>query len=337
MSNIKYAHIFTKEFLENKFKELGSINAIAKEFNLQCQIVRRYFIKYEIPYKKLIRYKFNEDFFETITEESLYIAGFIAADGSVGSKNNCISITLASKDIEILEKINKALELNKTIRVFNVTARSGKILEHACLAFSSKKMKESLAKWGIAPRKTYNFAIPEWLENLPAHQIAAFLRGFTDGDGCWRIYTSNGVIATAYKMIATKEFCEQIIKTFLKFELITHAPKTRPRNPGSSAYLFDIGGNKQLQKIANFIYQDANIYLERKYKIVKEILLLETKPETLTKEEILNFSINANDYKDLEKLMSCTKGNITYLLNKYNIIDEVKETLKQNRLNSIDK
>src|SRR5690606_6653276 len=102
----KYENILTKEFLEEKYKEYGTLSGIAKETNISYQVISRYFNKLNIPYKKLTRYTCNEKFFETPSEESFYWLGFLAADGCVTGLHS-IQMELSVKDINHLEKFKK--------------------------------------------------------------------------------------------------------------------------------------------------------------------------------------------------------------------------------------
>ena len=55
---------------------------------------------------KLVRYKFNEDYFETIdTEDKAYFLGFIVADGNINKNNN--SVRIIQKETDILYEFKK--------------------------------------------------------------------------------------------------------------------------------------------------------------------------------------------------------------------------------------
>lgn len=63
------------------------------------------------------KYDVNIHFFDIIDNEyKAYILGFILADGHISKQGN-LMITLQSKDIDILDKINKAMESNYPIRL----------------------------------------------------------------------------------------------------------------------------------------------------------------------------------------------------------------------------
>lgn len=80
----------SKEILEYEYKKYGSMQKVANSLNLSVDTIYKYIKLYNIPYKvsnhKCI-YSCNENIFKTDTEESFYIAGFIAADGSLQKEN----------------------------------------------------------------------------------------------------------------------------------------------------------------------------------------------------------------------------------------------------------
>jgi hypothetical protein len=66
-------------------------------------------------YKYNTTYTVNQEFFDEInTEEKAYILGFICADGHI--QPDRLHIGVASKDVDILYKIRKALNSNHPIK-----------------------------------------------------------------------------------------------------------------------------------------------------------------------------------------------------------------------------
>ena len=60
-------------------------------------------------------HKFNHNYFKTIdTEEKAYILGFLYADGYNSDKQ--VVISQLEQDVDILEKINKALDADNQIK-----------------------------------------------------------------------------------------------------------------------------------------------------------------------------------------------------------------------------
>ncbi|WP_368213312.1 hypothetical protein [Blautia sp. RTP21359st1_E11_RTP21359_211015] len=66
-------------------------------------------------YKHKEGYEFTEDYFECLdSQEKAYFLGFLAADGSVHNKANRLTICLAKRDVDVIEKLCDALSYNKS-------------------------------------------------------------------------------------------------------------------------------------------------------------------------------------------------------------------------------
>ena len=119
-----------------------------------------------------------EEFFEKETPELAYVLGWVASDGCV-SDNSSITIKLKSSDKGILLSISKLIEFTNKILEFESTdKRNGNVYKSVSITFTSKKVAEILANYGIIPRKTLTLGYP----NLPDILIPHYIRGFMDGD-----------------------------------------------------------------------------------------------------------------------------------------------------------
>lgn len=267
MSNIIYQNRLTRDIVEQAYNRFGTISAVSRDLSVPIKTMREYFIKYKIPYKHRAHAKFNENFFENDSEDVFYIAGFIAADGSIN--NNYLQITLAEKDKDHLVKIRNTMgsehiisESPTTIKRYNKIYRSNR------LSIGSNKMVSDLRRFNIVPNKTKIYTFPEFLINHPF--VHHFMRGYCDGDGCWRVYTPNGGHQTACcKVRGTLAFLQTYMEILRKNCDIDIFNKHVGFNGGIGSLEF--GGNNICKKISDFLYKDATIYLDRKYNIAKRI------------------------------------------------------------------
>ncbi len=122
------------------------------------------------------RYNWDRLFFTRRNLVTAYWAGFLMADGSLIDKGTgvLLTVTLADKDIGHLHSLREALKTEAPVTHSQVrrTAYIG--------VSDAAHLRESVAYWGIVPRKTYEGRIPEDLEDtLWWH----YLRGLSDGDG----------------------------------------------------------------------------------------------------------------------------------------------------------
>ncbi len=130
-------------------------------------------------------YNINENFFDIIdTQEKSYILGFLYADGTNIDTNdgqNSISFTQLEQDIDILEKINMAMDSTYPIHSY-IQKSNDKI--KCKLSFYSQKISDCLTELGAPPRKSLILEFPNKEMFKSEDLIRHFIRGYFDGDGC---------------------------------------------------------------------------------------------------------------------------------------------------------
>ena len=207
------------------------------------------------------KYNINCDFFSDIKcEEQAYWLGFMFADGYV-SNDNHFGVSLNSKDINHLEKFKSSLNSEHPINIYVSNTKYGYI-EYARLYFRNSKMKDDLVRLGCVENKSLILKYPKCIKNsLSKH----FIRGYFDGDGTIGIYKNTIRI----RLVGTKEFLEGVrdeIKYAINVECSTISKEKRV---DGNTYSLEYGGRKKVKKVLDYMYEDANLYLERKYKQYK--------------------------------------------------------------------
>jgi intein/homing endonuclease len=271
-------YILTKQQLEKDYYELGSLTKIAKKYNLSDVPIKARFIKYGIPFKTKNQHnKCNHNIFSEESERAFYLAGFLAADGCIRiSKtnknsnyiNHRIVIGLSIKDEIFLKSIQKILDsdhkLNYYIHKLSKYSDKWNNSESVKLSITSEQMVKDLKKFNIVPNKSLIYTFPDWLIDHPLKHH--FIRGYVDGDGSF--YFDSAKKSIIFSLRGTISFLENIKFIFEKdCKLIT---KTIPIISGGIGS-FRIN-SKQLHNIVDFLYNDATLYLPRKYLIAKECL-----------------------------------------------------------------
>lgn len=222
-------------------------------------ILRRQNIKTRVG-KKIIYTDVNTSFFEEINSEtSAYFLGFLYADGNVQIKNTayCVTLKLKSDDQIILEKFRDIMSPSSPVKT-----SYGK---YSYFRVNQKEVCKQLISQGCVPNKSL---ILEFPTTVPNNLIKHFLRGYSDGDGS--IYKNHfknkKTINTIWKIISTKQFCQQTSK-ILKEQLGVNCSQSlsRPKTNDITTTLV-VGGNLQVRKVLDWLYQDATIYLPRKYE-----------------------------------------------------------------------
>lgn len=216
-------------------------------------------------------YYYNHDFFENIdTEEKAYWLGFFYADGcvSVNERTNSgeCCIKLYKGDYKHLQKFNKSLNGNIPV-LFDtrICSFNNKPQESCSIRCYSIKMANDLISHGCIPNKTFYITVP----NIDKSLINHFIRGFFDGDGC---------ICTASKKRKTLgiNFCSasEAFLSELREHLYTVGINSYIVDEKGSTYRLYIKGIKNVDNMWNYMFDNATIYLDRKY-IKKENLYKE--------------------------------------------------------------
>lgn len=241
---------------------------IAQELNCEqttiSGILRRNGIKTRVG-KKITYADVNTTFFKEINnEENAYFLGFLYADGCVQIKDTRyqVSLKLKSNDQNIIEKFRDIMSPSSPVKI---TKNKGSENTYSYFRINQKEVCEQLISHGCVPNKSL---ILEFPATVPNELIRHFLRGYSDGDGT--IYKNHfknkKTINTIWKFVSTKQFCQQTAK-ILKEQLGVNCSQSlsRPKTNQITTAL-SVGGNLQVKKVLDWLYQDITIYLPRKYE-----------------------------------------------------------------------
>lgn len=246
----------------DKYNSGLSINKLSKEYGLSWRCIERILINNNVSLRK--RYKINENYFDKIdTPNKAYILGFLYADGGNTSnydkKRYCVTITLKQSDVQILNDIKNEIGYESPIKLREYN--NGPI---ATFDICNKHIVLKLHELGVVPNKTLTLQFPEWLDkNLYSH----FIRGYFDGDGCITYRMRKVASQLQTTIISTDNMCNSIVNIL-------------SNECGINAHVYDVGhkdchkniktlsvyGNIQCKKFLDYIYQNADLKLERKYK-----------------------------------------------------------------------
>lgn len=198
----------------------------------------------------------NNDYFNDIdTVNKAWILGFLAADGNVASNRNRIKIGLSTVDKEILEKIRKEIQIERTI--LDMESNNG--FQISELSWSSANHKIQLAKYGIVPNKTYK---PMTVPFLPIDLQLAFIQGFFDGDGCFK---DDGTTCR-WEVCNYRPEILQSIADILNEEF--NSNKQPYQDPNRQNYWTLTYSTKDAWNILNECYNICLLYLDRKFQKV---------------------------------------------------------------------
>jgi len=242
-----------------EFREGSSPKTLAAKYKMSSTNVRVY-LKKRGEKMRNTTYFSDFHFFDDIdTEAKAYILGFVYADGCL--HRNSMSITLAQKDIDILEKIKLAMCSERAI---TKTCSSGFGKRHAAynLTITSPRLREGLMRQGITERKTETCSFPE----IPEAYLRHFIRGYVDGDGSFGLYCSGGVGRYNLSICTSPPFMARLVEIFSTLVESRGGVCRRHKSSRSSVVTLRYSGKSTVCKLLNYMYSGATIYLDRKYK-----------------------------------------------------------------------
>ena len=269
--------ILTQEVLEQSYAELGSLKAVARKFDIDSGSVKKYMMRYGLEFKKQLIYNCDHDFFSRDNEHSFYVAGFVAADGCVKDRKNSsgnirheLGIGLSKEDKSFLEEIRTILKAETPIRDFLVknSKRNPEWNDtwKSEIIITSKKMCEDLQRFNIVPRKSLIYTFPEWMKNHPLKHH--FIRGYNDGDGSFykpKLKDGRRSEQIYFSLRGTPEFLTDV--RYILEQECDLDERDKPIRVSSGHGVLEYGGNGVVSKIKGYLYEEATLYLSRKYEI----------------------------------------------------------------------
>ena len=208
------------------------------------------------------KYKLNENYFDEInTPNKAYILGFLYADGCNSMQKSTIHISLQEEDKQILEDMRKEIGSEKELEFIDNSNKHnfGYTYKNMWrLNMFSKHMCETLENIGMMPNKSLKITFPNIDESLYSH----FIRGVFDGDGC--IHNSKGKTRHLCSIVGTYDLCNFLKEYFEKMGFSSHVREASNHN-GITA-VFEIWKKDSVMQFLDFLYSDAEMYLERKYQ-----------------------------------------------------------------------
>lgn len=281
-----------KQAIFNYIEKKQGLVAAGKEFGISQYMMEKILKKYGIAKRTYTeakqqgrKYPCNDDFFKVQSADMGYILGFIAADGYISAKENCISIEILQKDKDILFKIAEKTNVTRPISLQD--RKNGS--QTATLRNWSLAWKQDLFHYGIVNNKTFTLKPPELL--LPKYRID-YIRGYFDGDGSistTKAKNNKGIVynKNTFEISgASKQEIDWIRKELIEhYHIILNKPGHYTTQTGIIMYKIITTDKKQIQKIYDLFYHtESNLYLDRKKEKFETILNIPRDSNSLIKE-----------------------------------------------------
>lgn len=249
--SVKIKNKCVKEYLEGSTYEV-----VAAKYQVSCQSVKEWVSKHHVGRKcweSRRKYSLNEKAFSEITPESLYWAGFFAADGWVYKKNNNnhqIGLSLKQSDYSHLQKFKDFLNSDAPIK-----PKKGNAI---VFQINNSRIARDLELFGITSRKSLTYSPPEFCLNSPD-----FWRGMVDGDGSIGVQGGKIRVMLCGSKDAVFGFWNWV-KTFTDVKAV-------PFERGEGLWYFWTSC-KHAQKAIQKMYENGGTSLDRKKKRVIDFL-----------------------------------------------------------------
>lgn len=271
-------------------KEYDSLSPFFQKSSPHCDICE---FKKKFPNMK--RYQvINGKIENNLTlEEKSYIYGLFLADGNLTLLNvekctGSIHLEINKKDEDIVNKLCNLIPYStKTERVRNTNFMDN---DHSvCFNISRKNFIKEIVDWGFPLQdKAETATVPN-----TNYDRNAFWRGFIDGDGSIGLRKSGNYL-TPFLSITTKS--DYLFNAFNDYLYDAIGKRTNlVKNKRDNIYNIVCAG-KDCCRILKIIYQDATIYLDRKYN--KYLECLEWEKENMYPKRSLSGIIGVTPVKD---------------------------------------
>ena len=216
------------------------------------------------------RLKVNEDYFKKWSPNMAYILGFIFADGGIvkvthNGSSDKLGFGQNKKDIDILRKIKQELSAEQALSL------SGNYVHFSIF---SQVIVDDLKRLGVSYRKSFRKSRGE-IPNIPQKYIRDFIRGIVDGDGS---------ISFDKREYPTLSICgRKEVMAFIRYHFFSkfniYSKISQGKKNGKLSNVFYICYRCNSAKtLIHYLYENANIYLERKFRLAKRCSNIEIRP-----------------------------------------------------------
>lgn len=245
------------------YNEGLSLRDLAKKYDVDKGVIKRRLIKNNIKLRNLSEvnriYSFDESIFHKIdSHEKAYWLGFIAADGSVCG--NSLKIGLSFRDFSHLEKFKRFLKAEHPIHTYYPVVK-GKKYKSCEFSVRSDIMIADLLKLNITNNKSATLQPAQ----IKDKYLNSYILGVVDGDGCFSV---DKLGQMKINIISSLPMCQFIMNTLAKHCNITPTKILEEKRSEGMNYCY-FGGNNKTKSIIDFLYSDAQVWLDRKRTITE--------------------------------------------------------------------
>lgn len=268
-----YSHISSeqKQEIVNMYLSGMPTTRIGVQMGFYHKLIKQVLNEFNIDtnHRRYSKYTLDIHYFDFIdSANKAYILGLLYADGYNSMDKETLSLSLQEQDMDILEMIRHELQSNKPL-VY--TQNQGHVAKNGytsqnmySLVVHSKHMCQVLNDIGMTQNKSLKLTFPEIVTpDLYSH----FIRGYFDGDGSYCI--RNDLKYGRRDMItftSTESFCKSLKEIINTYTQATGGGIYDASCHNGITKVLSFSGRNQTKLILDWLYQDAKLYLQRKYE-----------------------------------------------------------------------
>lgn len=267
----------TREELLRAYTEAGSVNRAAAALGFSRKTVSLALSRSGVaqtPHREACRkIRLDESVFDEPSEEGRYWAGFLMADGGIvkDKRHDSWQVVLAVSECDAdhvrafasLLKTDAAVQLRPASKPTRFPqGHASTSAPHVRLSVTSKRLAESLARFGVVPKKSAT------AKCVGLESCMHFWRGAVDGDGFLSWHKTNG------RTIPLIGFCgsEPLVTQFREFCVgVAGRFAARVRKVGPTLFNIRIAGTPAVA-IIRALYETDGRALPRKAALAREMM-----------------------------------------------------------------
>jgi|GEM_PF-1157069 len=273
----------TLEDLKRMYEDENmSLIRIGKKYGVGEGKIKKWLKECKIPLRGYTsKFRFNENYFDEIDcEEKAYWLGFIWCDGSIidQANNLQIKLSLSDNDVSHVYKFKEAIEAEHPVKIYDITNgfMSEEVRREARIVVTSRHMGETLRiKYGMVTHRSTSLPVTE---KIPKSLVRHFIRGVFDADGSITTYWNKGKpswnpnLKMSLQLYSTEDLIDFIQDHWIEIGFKKNKVKTikRHKDRDGSATGICFSGVDQVTWLLGYLYDDSEIYLDRKMDSANE-------------------------------------------------------------------
>jgi hypothetical protein len=261
--------------LAEDYKNGMPLSELGPKYGVSGSVAGDYIRKMGIPrHYTHTKKKPNKNFFDSLTEESIWVLGWFFSDGNVCKDTNSFSISVHQNDSELLMSIGQIMKFDR------IHIGYGKIKKICSLRGCDKTIHAKLIELGCVPAKSLVIRYPTYFTEDWQHWT--FLRGVLEGDGHIGFKAKGNRPGFNCEIASGSRLFLDDLQKLLKAKLNVET-KIKCRKNSNSCRILIEGGKEPILRFLDLLYKDgaATLCLKRKFDTYLKMKEVNLRPKDL--------------------------------------------------------